>query len=208
MTTAIDMVFGAVILAVIEAAAVTIWLHSIPDPPLKDAKTPEITETEPPVAEPKPESWPAAGEIEYWKNRNRPSILLQPTLSAVGGRWRAVHGESRLGGVAGYGGSPAEAYLDFDRAWAEHLRHPEGDNELLQADEPDRFKCPECGSLTVMIASEIEADEEDELHQRMECAGCRALWEDSFVFKKRTVLRKRLEKPVETKAPFDARDRM
>ena len=48
----------------------------------------------------------------------RPSVLFRPALSIDGDQWCALYGDDLQCGVAGFGDSPAEAMLDFDRQWA------------------------------------------------------------------------------------------
>ncbi len=52
---------------------------------------------------------------------NTPSMMLLPKLSIDGDQWCALFGESLQNGVAGFGDSPNEAYLDFDKAWFKKL---------------------------------------------------------------------------------------
>ena len=46
-----------------------------------------------------------------------PSAVFKPRLSVDGDQWCALYGENLQDGVAGFGGSPAEAMLDFDSNW-------------------------------------------------------------------------------------------
>jgi len=45
----------------------------------------------------------------------RPSVLYRPSLSIDGNQWCALYGENLQDGVAGFGNSPAQAMLDFDK---------------------------------------------------------------------------------------------
>jgi hypothetical protein len=66
----------------------------------------------------------AAAEVNIYNYSceiNRPSYLYKPRLSLDGNMWCALYGENLQDGVAGFGKSPAEAYVDFDRAWTERL---------------------------------------------------------------------------------------
>lgn len=47
----------------------------------------------------------------------RPSVAFKPRLSIDGDKWCALYGDNLQDGVAGFGDSPAEAMLDFDRNW-------------------------------------------------------------------------------------------
>lgn len=47
----------------------------------------------------------------------RPSVAFKPRLSVDGNKWCALYGDDLMEGVAGFGDSPAEAMLDFDRNW-------------------------------------------------------------------------------------------
>lgn len=51
----------------------------------------------------------------------RPSMILKPALSIDGKLWCALLGENLQEGHAGFGESPAAAYLDFDKSWTEKL---------------------------------------------------------------------------------------
>jgi hypothetical protein len=53
--------------------------------------------------------------------RGRPSNIYRPVLSIDGNQWCALYGKNLMEGVAGFGDSPAEAYLDFDKQWTEKL---------------------------------------------------------------------------------------
>ena len=57
----------------------------------------------------------AIGEYE------RPSVLFRPSLKIDGNQWCALYGENLQDGIAGFGSSPYQAMLDFDRAWARSL---------------------------------------------------------------------------------------
>lgn len=47
----------------------------------------------------------------------RPSAIYRPRLSVCGDKWCALYGDNLQEGVAGFGRSPSEAMLGFDRAW-------------------------------------------------------------------------------------------
>lgn len=51
---------------------------------------------------------------------NQPSVLYRPTLSVDGNQWCAVYGDFPTG-VAGFGNSPGEAMLDFNKQWFKEL---------------------------------------------------------------------------------------
>ena len=46
-----------------------------------------------------------------------PSAIFRPKIYIDGDDWCALYGENLQDGVAGFGGSPALAMADFDRAW-------------------------------------------------------------------------------------------
>lgn len=54
-------------------------------------------------------------------DRRTPSYMYRPKLSIDGNQWCALYGENLQDGVAGFGDSPEDAYLDFDRAWCTKL---------------------------------------------------------------------------------------
>lgn len=62
----------------------------------------------------------------------RPSAVFRPRLSVDGDQWCALYGDNLQDGVAGFGDSPAEAMLDFDRNWQQKLPAQE---ERSRADE-------------------------------------------------------------------------
>ena len=47
----------------------------------------------------------------------RPSVLYKPKLSKDGNQWCALYGENLHDGIAGFGDTPAEAMIDFDKEW-------------------------------------------------------------------------------------------
>ncbi len=53
--------------------------------------------------------------------RLRPSMQLRPRLFIDGNQWCALYGENLQDGVAGFGNSPHEAMLDFDKEWHQAL---------------------------------------------------------------------------------------
>ena len=56
----------------------------------------------------------------------RPSVLFKPAVSIDGTQWCALYGDDLQCGVAGFGDSPAEAMLDFDRNWLAKIQPPKG----------------------------------------------------------------------------------
>lgn len=50
-----------------------------------------------------------------------PSVLFRPRLSIDGNQWCALYGDNLHDGVAGFGDSPADAMLNFDRNWGAKL---------------------------------------------------------------------------------------
>ena len=51
----------------------------------------------------------------------RPSTVYRPTLSIDGNQWCATYGENPQDGVAGFGNSPSEAMVDFDKEWVKSI---------------------------------------------------------------------------------------
>ena len=62
----------------------------------------------------------AASEYE------RPSVLFRPRIYVDGDKWCALYGDNLQDGAAGFGGSPAEAMLDFDATWFAKLKARDG----------------------------------------------------------------------------------
>lgn len=52
---------------------------------------------------------------------SRPAAIFRPSISIDGNKWCALYGENIQDGVAGFGDSPAEAMVAFDKAWSEKL---------------------------------------------------------------------------------------
>ncbi len=50
-----------------------------------------------------------------------PHVIYAPRLSIDGNQWCALYGENLQDGVAGFGDSPNEAMLAFDKAWVKKL---------------------------------------------------------------------------------------
>ncbi|KKL87484.1 hypothetical protein LCGC14_1934270 [marine sediment metagenome] len=46
-----------------------------------------------------------------------PSFMLKPRLCIDGNKWSALFGDNIQEGVCGFGDSPDEAYVDFDKSW-------------------------------------------------------------------------------------------
>ena len=70
----------------------------------------------------------AANSVHYAAaSYERPSIQFRPALSVDGTMWCASYGNNLQDGVAGFGGSPHEAMLDFDAAWYAKLKNTEGE---------------------------------------------------------------------------------
>ena len=51
----------------------------------------------------------------------QPSVVWKPKLSIDGDQWCALYGDDLQSGVAGFGDSPHEAMLDFDKEWCRKL---------------------------------------------------------------------------------------
>ena len=51
---------------------------------------------------------------EQW---GKPHVTMRPSLTIDGNQWCALYGKNLMEGVAGFGDSPAEAMIDFDRQW-------------------------------------------------------------------------------------------
>lgn len=47
----------------------------------------------------------------------RPFVVLKPRIFMDGNQWCVLHGENLQDGVAGFGDSPFEASVDFDKNW-------------------------------------------------------------------------------------------
>ena len=56
------------------------------------------------------------------EHRSRPSTLYSPKIYLDGNEWCALLGDNIQCGVCGFGDSPNEAYLDFDKKWFEKVK--------------------------------------------------------------------------------------
>lgn len=54
--------------------------------------------------------------------QTRPAVLFKPKLFLDGNQWCALLGDNLQSGVAGFGASPADAMLDFDKEWNTKLK--------------------------------------------------------------------------------------
>lgn len=55
----------------------------------------------------------------------RPHVLFRPVVFPDGNKWCALYGENLQEGVAGFGDTPHQACLDFDKKWkSEHAQAP------------------------------------------------------------------------------------
>jgi len=52
----------------------------------------------------------------------RPSMLLKPKITIDGNKYCALYGDNLQDGVAGFGDSPALAFIDFDKNWNNKLK--------------------------------------------------------------------------------------
>ena len=55
----------------------------------------------------------------------RPSVMLGLVPIPDGDAWSVLYGENLQEGVCGFGDTPVEAMLDFDRAWYAQIGEPE-----------------------------------------------------------------------------------
>lgn len=56
-------------------------------------------------------------------------VLYRPTLTIDGNQWCALYGDNLQDGVAGFGDSPAQAMIAFNKAWHESLATPQEQGE-------------------------------------------------------------------------------
>jgi len=61
--------------------------------------------------------------------QQRPAILLKPSISIDGNQWCVLYGEDLQSGVAGFGDSPYDAMLDFDKNFCKKLNTSEKSDE-------------------------------------------------------------------------------
>ncbi len=52
----------------------------------------------------------------------RPSVIYRPAISIDGNQWCALYGDNLQDGVAGFGDSPSDAMIDFDKAWFQKFK--------------------------------------------------------------------------------------
>lgn len=59
----------------------------------------------------------------WWANSH--FVNLKPRMFIDGDKWCALYGDNLQDGVAGFGDSPNEAMIDFDKAWYKKLQRKE-----------------------------------------------------------------------------------
>ena len=59
----------------------------------------------------------AQTEIAVINNEMRPSYYFRPSLSINGEQWCLFYGGSLQSGIVGFGNTPEEAAIDFDKNW-------------------------------------------------------------------------------------------
>ena|ERR1700688_1703603 len=80
----------------------------------------------------------------------RPSVLYRPTVAPDGSKWCALYGPDIMGGVCGFGDTPAAAMDDFDKNWIKQ-RTPAAICECARCGQwiepgiaPDGCRDPDC----------------------------------------------------------------
>lgn len=63
----------------------------------------------------------AVGMYDYACRMNEPFALYHPRLFIDGNQWCALYGENIQDGVAGFGNSPENAAMDFNREWSKSI---------------------------------------------------------------------------------------
>lgn len=88
----------------------------------------------------------------------RPSVLYRPALYPDGDKWCALYGENLQDGLAGFGDTPDEAMVAFDKAWASEKRptaaNPTKDRIMALHDETMAMLKGEAGNGEVMPRGE------------------------------------------------------
>jgi len=51
----------------------------------------------------------------------RPSTIQKPKITLDGNKWCALLGTNLQEGIVGFGDSPEESCLDFDRVWSKNI---------------------------------------------------------------------------------------
>jgi len=64
----------------------------------------------------------------------RPFYLVRPVMRQDGNAWCAFYGENIQSGVCGFGASPEEAAVEFDKAWRARL--PDNEEKSLLREKP------------------------------------------------------------------------
>lgn len=59
--------------------------------------------------------------MDAGREHTRPSFLFRPKIFIDEGKWCALYGDNLQDGVCGFGKSPEEAMLDFDKSWHKKL---------------------------------------------------------------------------------------
>lgn len=60
-----------------------------------------------------------------------PAVLYKPKVFIDGDKWCALYGDDLQNGVCGFGDSPRNAMIDFNRAWDEKITVKESIQEVI-----------------------------------------------------------------------------
>ncbi len=89
---------------------------------------------------------------------NTAHIAMRPRIYIDGDQWCALYGENVQDGIAGFGKSPYEAMMDFDRSYfgkldenyppaKKPIRYDECNHEYVDGLDPEYLKWKICGWL-------------------------------------------------------------
>jgi hypothetical protein len=59
----------------------------------------------------------AEEELAHWQQMNMPHVIYRPHVCKDGNKWSALLGPNLAEGVSGWGDTPEDACLDFDKQW-------------------------------------------------------------------------------------------
>jgi hypothetical protein len=90
----------------------------------------------------------------------RPFMTLKPKIYPDGTQWCALYGENIQEGVAGFGETPEQAAIDFDRRWKGQPCKHENAGEV-GGEAGDRY-CPNCQKYVEPLP--VATDEDGENH--------------------------------------------
>lgn len=102
--------------------------------------------------------------IRYTEGQyTRPSVLYRPSVVRDGSKWSALYGSNLMEGVCGFGDTPEDAMIDFDKNW-HHQRASKYQVESFATPPCCWCQTDYCPEMPVNTLKWHPYDKEDVLH--------------------------------------------